>query len=89
MTSFDNNKDKVCLLLKDNVSGSHVRLCARSYDLRSCDYGVTYYQTPNILATWPDITVLYNINSYLISPQSRFDFHHQSWLIGLRVVRDF
>ena len=37
MTSFDNNQDKVCLLLKDDVGRSYVRLCAR-LRVRSYDY---------------------------------------------------
>ena len=45
MTSFDNNEDKVCLLLKDDIDGSRVRSRTRSrvrlYDHRSCDHGVT------------------------------------------------
>ena len=41
MTSFDNNEDKVCLLLKDDVGGSYIRSRAKSYDLGSHDYGVT------------------------------------------------
>ena len=38
----DNNKDKVYLLLKDNIGGSRVRSHARLYNLRSRDYGVTF-----------------------------------------------
>ena len=45
MTSFNDNKDKVCLLLKDNVGGSrvrsHTRSRAGSHDHRFHDYGVT------------------------------------------------
>ena len=45
MTSFDSNKNKVCLFLKDNVGGLRVKSCTRSragsYDYRSCDHGVT------------------------------------------------
>ena len=41
ITSFNNNEDKICLLLEDNVGGSCVRLRARSHDLGSCDYGIT------------------------------------------------
>ena len=45
MTSSDNNKDKLCLLLKDNVGGSRVRSCAGSriglHDYRFCEHGVT------------------------------------------------
>ena len=45
MTSFNNNEDNVCLLLKEDVSGSHVRSRARSrvrsHDYRSSDYIVT------------------------------------------------
>ena len=40
MMSFDNNEDKICSLLKDDVTGSHVRSHARSHDLRSRDPGV-------------------------------------------------
>ena len=39
--SFDNNKDKVCLLFKDDVGGSRVRSNARSQDPGSRDHGVT------------------------------------------------
>ena len=41
MTSFDNNEYKVCSLLKDNVGGSRVKSYVKSYDPKSCDYGVT------------------------------------------------
>ena len=45
MTSFDNNENKICLLLKDDVGGSYVRSYARSrvgsYDHRSYNHGVT------------------------------------------------
>ena len=41
MTSFDNNEDKICLLLKDDVSGLHVRSRARSHDLKFGDHGIT------------------------------------------------
>ena len=41
MTSFDNNEDKVCSLLKDDVGGLRIRSYARSHDLKSCDHGVT------------------------------------------------
>ena len=40
MTSFNNNDDKVCSLIKNDVGGSCVRSRARSHDPRSCDYGV-------------------------------------------------
>ena len=44
MASFDNNEDKVCLLLKDDVGRSHVgaraRSRVRSHNHRSCDHGV-------------------------------------------------
>ena len=43
MTSLDNNKDKVYLLLKDDIGGSHIksriRLYIRSHDPRSCNHG--------------------------------------------------
>ena len=38
----DHNKDKVYLLFKDNVSGSHVRSRARSHDFRSYDHGIIF-----------------------------------------------
>ena len=45
MTSFDNNKDKVCLLFKDDIGGSHVksraRSCVASHDCRSHDHNIT------------------------------------------------
>ena len=41
MTSFDTNKDKVCLLFKNDVGGSHVRSRARLHNPGSCDPGVT------------------------------------------------
>ena len=45
ITSFDNNENKVCLLLKDNVGRSRVKSFARShdgsYDHKSRDHGVT------------------------------------------------
>ena len=41
MMSSDNNKNKVCLHLKDDVGGSRVRLRARSNDLEFCDHVVT------------------------------------------------
>ena len=40
MTSFDNNENKVCLLLKDNVGGSRVRSHAKSHDFGSHNHGV-------------------------------------------------
>ena len=40
MTSFDNNKDKVCLLLKDDVGESCIRSHVRSHDYRYHDHGV-------------------------------------------------
>ena len=40
MTSFDNNKDKVYSLFKNDVGGSRVRSRARSHDLGSCDHDV-------------------------------------------------
>ena len=46
ITSFDNNKDKICLLLKNNVVGSCIRSRARSrvrsYDHRSCEPCITF-----------------------------------------------
>ena len=42
MTSFDNNEDKVCLLLKDDVGKSRVRSRARSYNHGSRDHDVTF-----------------------------------------------
>ena len=42
MTSFDNNEDKVCSLLKDDVSGSRIRSYAQSHDPRFRDHGVTF-----------------------------------------------
>ena len=47
--SFNNNKYKVCLLLKDNVGWSCVRSCARSNVPGSRDYGVT--KTINLMLT--------------------------------------
>ena len=45
MTSFNNNEDKDCLLLKDDVGKSRVRSFARSHirsqDYRSRDHSVT------------------------------------------------
>ena len=41
MTSFDNNEDKVCSLLKDDVGGSRGKSRARSHDPGSRDHGVT------------------------------------------------
>ena len=41
MISLDNNKDKVCSLLKNDVGGSHIRSRARSHDPRSCNHGIT------------------------------------------------
>ena len=41
MTSFNNNEDKVCLLLKDDVGRSRVRPRTRSHDPRSRDHAVT------------------------------------------------
>ena len=41
MTSFDDNEDKVCSFVKDNVCGSCVRLRVKSYDPGSRDYGIT------------------------------------------------
>ena len=40
ITSFDNNKDKVCLLLKDDVGGSYVRSRAKSHNPGSRNYNV-------------------------------------------------
>ena len=37
----DNNENKVCLLLKDDVGRSCIRSCARSHDAEFCDYSVT------------------------------------------------
>ena len=42
MTSFDNNEDKVCLLLKDDLKRSRVRSRARSYDLGFLNHVVTH-----------------------------------------------
>ena len=49
ITSFDNNKDKVRLLLKDDVGGSRIRSRARSHDPRSRDHGDTgiYWRLDN------------------------------------------
>ena len=41
MTRFDNNKDKVCLFLKDDVGKSRIRLRAKSHDPWSRDHDVT------------------------------------------------
>ena len=41
MTSFDNNEDKVCSFLKDDVGGSRIKSHAKSHDLRSRDHDVT------------------------------------------------
>ena len=35
---FDNNEDKVYLLLKDDIDGSYIRSRARSYNLGSHDH---------------------------------------------------
>ena len=40
MTSFDNNKDKVCLLLKDDVGNSRIRSHSRLHNLESCDHDI-------------------------------------------------
>ena len=40
MTSFDNNEDKICLLLKDDVNGLYVRSRARSHNPKSYDHGI-------------------------------------------------
>ena len=40
MTSFDNNEDKICLFLKNNIDGSCVRSHAKSHNSGSRDYGV-------------------------------------------------
>ena len=52
MTNFDNNKDKICLLLKDDVGRScvrsYIRLNIRSHDHNSCDHGVTNFYNPFI-----------------------------------------
>ena len=40
MTSFDNNEDKVCSLLENDVGGSRVKSRIRLYDPWSCDYGI-------------------------------------------------
>ena len=37
----DNNKDKVCLLLKDDFGGLCIRSRTRSHDLWSCEHAVT------------------------------------------------
>ena len=45
ITSFNNNENKVYLLLKDDVDGSCVRSRARLHDHMFCDHGITsYYQ---------------------------------------------
>ena len=41
MTSFNNNKDKICLHFKDDVGGLRVRSHARSNDPGSRDHDVT------------------------------------------------
>ena len=45
MTSFENNEDKVYLLLKDDVgkscTRSRIRSHIKSYDHRFCDHGIT------------------------------------------------
>ena len=41
MTSFNNNENKVCLLLKDDVGMLHVRSHAKSHDHRFCDHSIT------------------------------------------------
>ena len=38
---FDNNEDKICLLLKDSIDRSHVKSHAKSHDFGSCEYGIT------------------------------------------------
>ena len=43
MTSFDNNEEKVCLLLKNDVNRSHVRLYVKSYNLGSYDHNITVF----------------------------------------------
>ena len=40
MTSFNNNKDKVCWLLKDDVGRSRVKSRARSHYPESCGHSV-------------------------------------------------
>ena len=46
MTSFNNNEEKVCLLLKNDVSGSRIRSHAKprieSHDYKFCDHGITF-----------------------------------------------
>ena len=40
ITSFDNNEDNVCLLLKDNVDKLRVRSHARSHNPEFREHGV-------------------------------------------------
>ena len=49
MTSFDNNEDKICSLLKDDVGGSRIRSHTKSNDLGSPDYGVTIINSKILL----------------------------------------
>ena len=42
ITSFDNNEDKVCLLLKDDVGGSRIKSRAKLHNPGSCEHGITY-----------------------------------------------
>ena len=41
MKSFDNNKNKVCLLLKDDVGGLRVKSHTRLHNFGSYNYSVT------------------------------------------------
>ena len=43
LTSFNNNEDKICLFLEDDIGRLNVRSHARSHDPGSCDHGITVY----------------------------------------------
>ena len=40
MTSFDNNEDKICLFLKDDIGEWWIRSHIKSHNLGSRDHGV-------------------------------------------------
>ena len=56
MTNFNNNEDKICLLLKDDVNGSGIKSRARSYNHKSRNHGVTQmFPLPTLQLQWPEL----------------------------------
>ena len=94
MTSFDNNEDKVYLLLKNDIGRSRIELRARShvelYDHRSCDHGVTLIDIHVLTPKNDLIFYLITFSGLTLSHSSIIYFYNllYMWLSHMIPLRD-